>query len=243
MPVRDLFHAPWNDQDLWEGFHSAWANTLVRHLNGVLLPPQYRAVPHIHLGTFVETDVGTFERNGRGRAPATEKGEASVATLPWAPPAPAQTLLVDFLDQASFQVKVFDEDSGRRLVGVIELVSPGNKDRPETRKVFAGKCLAYLQQEIGLIIADVVTNRRANLHRELLDMLSQDSAAAGTADLYAVAYQAGKHQEHWRLQIWPFVLAVGADLPTLPLWLAPDFTVPIDLEKSYEETCQVLRID
>jgi hypothetical protein len=28
----------------------------------------------------------------------------------------------------------------------------------------------------------------------------------------------------------------------LPLWLAGVTAVPLDLEKSYEETCQVLRI-
>jgi hypothetical protein len=199
MPVRDLFHAAWADEDLWEGFHSAWANTLVRHLNSALLPPHYRAVPQIHLGTFVETDV-------------------------------------------SVEVKVFDEESGRRLVGVIELVSPRNKDRPEARKVFVGKCAAYLQKGIGLIIADVVTNRRANLHHELLEMLSQSGPAA-TADLYAVTYQVAQDQEHWRVHIWPCPLTIGSDLPMLPLWLAPDFAVPIDLEKSYEETCQVLRME
>jgi hypothetical protein len=28
----------------------------------------------------------------------------------------------------------------------------------------------------------------------------------------------------------------------MPLWLAGSFAVPLDLEKSYEETCQVLRM-
>ena len=37
-------------------------------------------------------------------------------------------------------------------------------------------------------------------------------------------------------------LALGTALPTLPLWLASNFSVPLDLESTYEETCQVLRI-
>jgi hypothetical protein len=32
-------------------------------------------------------------------------------------------------------------------------------------------------------------------------------------------------------------------LPTLPLWLADDFAVPLELEASYEDTCRALRID
>jgi hypothetical protein len=38
------------------------------------------------------------------------------------------------------------------------------------------------------------------------------------------------------------MLALGHPLPTLPLWLADDLPVPVELEASYEETCRVLRI-
>jgi hypothetical protein len=35
---------------------------------------------------------------------------------------------------------------------------------------------------------------------------------------------------------------VGQALPTLPLWLAANLVVPLELEASYEQTCRVLRI-
>ena len=44
------------------------------------------------------------------------------------------------------------------------------------------------------------------------------------------------------MDVWPEQLALGTALPTLPLWLASNFSVPLDLESTYEETCQVLRI-
>jgi hypothetical protein len=44
------------------------------------------------------------------------------------------------------------------------------------------------------------------------------------------------------LQTWPYPLVLGQPLPTLPLWLAPDLAVLLDLEASYEDTCRVLRI-
>ena len=31
-------------------------------------------------------------------------------------------------------------------------------------------------------------------------------------------------------------------LPTLPLWLAENLAVPLELEGSYEETCRILRM-
>ena len=46
----------------------------------------------------------------------------------------------------------------------------------------------------------------------------------------------------WRLESWEHELAVGAALPTLPLWLSPDFMVPLELEATYEDTCRGLRI-
>jgi hypothetical protein len=35
---------------------------------------------------------------------------------------------------------------------------------------------------------------------------------------------------------------IGEPLPTLPIWLATDLSVPVDLEATYEETCRALSI-
>jgi hypothetical protein len=42
--------------------------------------------------------------------------------------------------------------------------------------------------------------------------------------------------------LWPAPLAVGQPLPTLPLWIAADFSVPLDLDASYRATCTDLRV-
>lgn len=207
MPLRDHFHSPWRDENFWEGFHSAWANTLVRHLNASALPRRYRAVPQVHLGALVEVDVATLERG-----------------------------------QDAFEVRVLDQDRGMRLVGAIELISPANKDRAEHRRAFASKCAAYLQQQVGVAIVDVVTERRASLHQVLLELLAVDATGGSATDRYAVAYRTRKEKGRWQLDTWPAALTVGRLLPSLPLWLAADYAVAVDLERSYEETCHVLRI-
>ena len=43
-------------------------------------------------------------------------------------------------------------------------------------------------------------------------------------------------------EAWHRALAVGQALPSLPIWLADNLAVTLDLEASYEETCRVLRI-
>jgi hypothetical protein len=34
-------------------------------------------------------------------------------------------------------------------------------------------------------------------------------------------------------------LELGRPLPTLPIWLAQDLAVPLELEPSYEQTCRI----
>ncbi|MCI0681983.1 MAG: hypothetical protein L0Y71_07760 [Gemmataceae bacterium] len=45
----------------------------------------------------------------------------------------------------------------------------------------------------------------------------------------------------WQLEAWLQTLQIGQPLPALPLWLADNFAVPLDLEESYESTCESLR--
>ena len=53
---------------------------------------------------------------------------------------------------------------------------------------------------------------------------------------------AAREEETQQLLLWPTALALGQPLPTLPLWIAADFSVPLDLEASYHATCTDLRI-
>jgi hypothetical protein len=244
MPLRDHFHSPWSEENYWQGFHSAWANTMVRHLNLSLLPARYRAVPQVYLGATVETDVAAFEKNGShpGSSPKDSGTEGGVATAVWAPPRPMQSVAVTFPEQDVCEIRVFDEERGMKLVGAVELVSPANKDRPEQRRAFVGKCAGYLIQQVGVVIVDVVSERRANFHAELLDFLAVDLAEAFTAEMYAASYRTWRENAHWQQETWPSELELGQILPKLPLWLAGENPIPLDLESTYEETCKVLRI-
>jgi hypothetical protein len=44
------------------------------------------------------------------------------------------------------------------------------------------------------------------------------------------------------LETWSRALAVGRPLPVLPLWLSDVRAVPLDLEASYQQTCDDLSI-
>jgi hypothetical protein len=238
MPLFDHFHSPLKGRRHWEGFHSKWAGAIVDELDE-LLPAGYFAEPHVHLGVRVEADVGTFDERFGG-APR----DASGGTLVWSPARPTVRAPMDAADFDAFEVRVFSDEGGPKLVAAIELVSPGNKDRESERNAFAVKCAAYLQQQVALIVVDIVTSRSGNLHDELLDITRIDTGAAvNPHELYAAAYRTTAEPAGAFLEVWLEPLAVGADLPTLPLWLSPDEAVPVDLERSYAATCRKLRID
>jgi hypothetical protein len=164
MPLLDHFHPPLLGHRHWEGFHGWWAAAIAGSLNEHLLPGEYFAEFQVTLGTRVEVDVATFTEEVR-ESPGPNGAATAVQTRVWAPPTPIAVFPALFPDD--FEVQVFSSMAGPTLVAAIELVSPGNKDREETRRAFAAKCAAYLQRGIGLIVVDIVTSRHANLHDEL----------------------------------------------------------------------------
>src|SRR5262249_40898456 len=103
------------------------------------------------------------------------------------------------------------------------------------------KCATYLQEGVSVVLVDVVTSRSGNLHAELMRVLAKEESAADSS-LYAVAYRTIMRKRKTHLEAWPTELHLGDKLPTLPLWLAPDLAIPLDLEETYRTTCESLRI-
>jgi hypothetical protein len=242
MALRDHFRPPVSKRASWEGFHGQWPAMIVQHLAPVL-PEGYMAEPRVHLGPFFEIDVTAFER-GQTQTAIPAAGDAAVATVAWSATQPLLDVEADWPDQYEYEVLVFDQERDRRLVAAVELVSPANKDRPESRRALVTKCAALLRQGVSIALVDLVTVRRFNLYAELLEWIGQHDPALGEEPpaTYAAALRFQKPGARTRLQTWPYPLVLGQPLPTLPLWLSADRSVPLDLEASYEDTCRLLRI-
>lgn len=236
MPLLDHFNPPLNRTHPWRSFHGAWAAAMARLLNQGILPSGYYAVPLVDRDGPVEIDVAAL------REPMVPESGA-VAPQTWAPPAPGLAVAVELPAADGVEVQVFADDGDPRLTAAVELVSPRNKDRAQARQVFAVKCVGYLQQGSSVVVVDTVTTRRADLNAAILSLLGVTSDTALPSSLSAVSYRAsGRNEETQQLELWPAALALGQSLPTLPLWIAADFSVPLDLEASYQATCADLRI-
>jgi hypothetical protein len=243
MPLLDHFHPPLSERRPWESFHTTWAATLADTLNRDVLPPGYVALEQVHAGALIEIDVATCTEPPAAGAANGGGGTATVPRTVWTPA--AAPLLLPATFPPSCTVEIVSTEGGRTLVAAIELVSPGNKDRVGKRRLFAAKCATYLSRGIGLIILDVVTSRQGNLHNELIDLLGLEGnyQLPGQQSLYSVAYRPVRIAGVEQIQTWPMALAVGQPLPTMPLSLAADHCVPVDLETAYVEACQRRRVD
>lgn len=243
MPLRDHFRPPVSKLASWEGLHGQWPAMIVQHLAQVL-PAGYRAEPRVHLGPYFEIDVTAFQPVLPQTAITSTEESGGVATAAWSATLPRLDVEADWPDQYEYEVLVFDHQRERRLVAAVELVSPANKDRPESRRALVAKCAVLLRQGISVSIVDLVTVRHFNLYAELLEWIGQHDPSLGTEppSIYAASLRFQRPARHTRLQTWPYPLMVGSPLPTLPLWLTPDRSVPLDLEASYEDTCRILRI-
>ncbi len=150
---------------------------------------------------------------------------------------------LDFARLDVCEVRIYEDLGGAQLRAAIELVSTANKDRPGSRRTFAAKCAGYLKQAVSVILIDVVTERSANLHADLLETLEVSQAVwESPTQLYAVAYRPVSVQNRQSIEAWPETLALGQALPVLPLWLRLDLCLPLQLEETYATTCSGLRI-
>lgn len=242
MPLLDHFHPPLLSRRHWESLYGLWAASIAGSLNEHLLPAEYFAEFHVTRGTRVEVDVTTVTEPDWPDALHPDGAATAVETQVWAPPTPAAVFPAVFPDD--FAVHLYSSAAGPILVGAIELVSPGNKDRDEARRAFAVKCAAYLQRGIGLIVVDIVTARHANLHDELMALLGHGNGVAfpTPTPLYATAYRPAHRQERNEIDLWRQSLALGQPLPMLPLAVRGLGCLPIDLEATYQEARQRGRI-
>ncbi|HTU91594.1 MAG TPA: DUF4058 domain-containing protein [Gemmataceae bacterium] len=226
MPLLDHFHPPLSERRHWHSFHNSWATYLSSQLNS-LLPCGYFAEANVQFG--VEIDVAAFEESGDAGA------------LPgWMPPPPLMSHPFEMSGDV-VEVGIFSRSGGQQLAGAVELVSPANKDRPLHREAFVSKCATYLQAGVGLVLVDVVTERPADLHRELLVRLGMGAPEAGPV-LSGSAFRPVERDGMRWLDVWREPIAVGQRLPTLPLWLRGSLCLPVELEATYERTCIEQRI-
>jgi hypothetical protein len=199
----------------------------------------------VHLGPYFEIDLAAYEAGDAASGlDSSASGAGATATL--ARPRPSWAIETDAPDDDIYEVEIYNVEEERLLVAVIEIVSPGNKDRPEKRRAFVGKCGALLRKGVAVSIVDLVTIRHANLYAELMAFIGHPDPTLGPEppSIYASSCRWTTNPEgtRARLEAWLYPMVVGESLPTLPVWLTESHALLFDLERSYEQACEDLSI-
>jgi hypothetical protein len=130
-----------------------------------------------------------------------------------------------------------------QLIAAIEIVSPRNKDRPESRDRYLRRYTGYIRQGVHLLLIDVLP-RPAKF--SFADELAVDLGFAQEPCRapYAVSYRVGEPvPEGTILAHWRRIIEVGRPLPTVPLALDVHQQIDIDLEHTYCEAARQVYLD
>jgi hypothetical protein len=152
------------------------------------------------------------------------------------PPAVSLTITAEAERVALKQRRlVIRHATGDRIVALLEIVSPGNKDRRLSLSRFVDKATAALRQGYHLLIVDLFPpgpHDRQGIHGAVWAEVDGIEAAQyrqpPDKPLTLVAYEAKPAPTAY---VEP--IAVGAALPDMPLFLEPGWYIGVPLEETY----------
>jgi hypothetical protein len=222
MPLHD-----WTDRDNFDGFHTYWMTEIAVHLRHTL-PPPYRVL----LGSSPRMVVGGVRQNPDVGVVNGQHPTGAAGGMVREPDAEVTVATLD--EEMTVQV----ERDGR-LVAVVELVAPRNKDRPDSRDYYSTRYLSYLHHGVHLLLVDVHRRPLAFSFPQRFATELETELPAPPAPC-AVAYRVGEPMpEGGRLMaVWADPLTVGQPLPRVSLPLTVHLAVPIDLEATYSRAAE-----
>jgi len=234
MPIHDWTRV---SAGTWHDFHLAWIAELRNALNGGLMPPEYYAQAEQIAGP-MGPDVLALQSdqfpptNGKTRSDDSSRGGGlAVAVAPPKAPLVAVGEINDYVLKR--RTVVIRHNSGDRIVALIELVSPGNKESRHAFRSFVEKAVEAIYRGFHLLIVDLFppTPRDPNgLHAVIWNEVDDTPAPPLPADapLTLAAYSCGSSKKAYLIQT-----AVGRELMEMPLFLEPEMYVNVPLEETY----------
>lgn len=226
MPMHDWTRV---EPGIYHDFHGEWLYALKHALNGGLLPDDYYAMvdQKVTGALGIGPDILTLDPAARKRSGNRPPARRPVATS-------ALTAAVKSPRRVGRRRVLVRHVSGHEIVSLVELVSPGNKDNADDFGQFLEKLAAALEQGLHLTVIDPFPpgpRDPGGVHAALLKRLRARARLRlpGGRPLAASAFDVGP--DRLRAYVEPF--AVGAAVPSIPLFLDDGAHVPLPLEETY----------
>lgn len=232
MPMHDWTRV---DAGIFHAFHHSWIEEIARALNRGVLPADYYALAEQHAAGFgpdVVTLQGRFENDDSGNGTA-ENASSSGGVLIAAPKLqPTAETDMAFYRRKQNAIAV-RHVSGDRIVAMIEIVSPGNKNSRNGLRSFVEKAAELLDNRIHLLILDPHPPGRRDpngIHGEIWEEVAgEEYTAPADKPLTLAAYESGL-----TLRAYVVPVRVGDTLPDMPVFLEPEKAVMVPLEATYQ---------
>ena len=232
MPVHDWTRVHAGE---FQAFHNGWIWELQRALNGGLLPNGFYALNEQQTSE-AKPDVLTLERrdfSGDNGFVIDDGPEGGVAVAE----APPQATLefeteLESLYAAVRKTLVVRHTNDDRPVALVEIASPGNKDRRASVEDFVDKCVGAMNEGLHLIVIDLFPPRRndpGGLACVVADHVGIALELPENRPLAAVSFRVAG-----RLRAYAEPLAAGVAMPTLPLFYDPEWYVNLPLQPAYD---------
>ena len=219
------------DAGVFHDFHTVWIGNIRTALNG-RLPEGYYALAEQHAGETI-ADILTLHTAPEGHVPEMVGGGG--VALAEAPPRTRARRSVQPTVGSLRRTLSIRHVSGHRLVAMLEIVSPANKDRPRHVTEFATKAAEALHAGIHLLVLDLfppTANDPGGMHtaiRQRLDDQETIDAPPPGEPLTLASYVAGE-----RIEIFLEYMAIGASVPQMPLFLQSDRYINVPLAETYD---------
>jgi hypothetical protein len=231
MPVHDWTRV---EAGIFHDFHVAWIPEIRKILNNGLLPQGYYALAEQHAGRSI-ADVLTLHTRPVSAEPLPLPPATGGTAVAEAPPKVRRKQTVEPAALTRRRTLAIRHVSGHRLIALMEIVSPANKDRARHFEEFAAMVVEALDVGVHVLVVDLFppgAHDPFGIHGTLRQRLEQsDEPYDLPADepLTLASYAAGP-----QVEIYLEHLAVGASLPEIPLFLRPDRYVNVPLEPTYQ---------
>lgn len=228
MPIHDWTRV---SAGTFHDFHCAWIVEIRNALNTGLLPRGYYAMAEQVAGE-VNPDVITLQ----GPRPSGESdadGASGATALAEAPPRVSFRAATE-MDQYTRKqhVLIVRHTSGDRIIAFVEILSPGNKNTRHGLRAFVEKAAGALFHGYHLLLIDLHPagpRDPQGIHGALWAEICDDSYVRPPhKPLTLAAYLSNVVKEAY---IEP--IAVGDELPDMPLFLTSSHYVPVPLEATY----------
>jgi len=212
MPIHDWTRV---EAGIFHAFHTTWVGAIQNALNEGLLPKGYYALAEQHAGSYI-TDVLALHASPPPIEPEPPlPPDTGGIALAEAPPRVRRKEVLEPVDLERRRTLAIRHVSGHRLVALLEIISPSNRDRAEHVEEFAEKVVSAVERHVHVLLVDLFppgSHNPEGFHAEIVRRLrphQEPCELPSEEPLTLASYAAGTRVEVEHL-------AVGDPLPEMP---------------------------